>query len=109
MANKSAFRSSVHGTDRGVSKVLTYAPALRSECSVTAWCRGAMALNLIRTFDRVVGMCVALLTELALRRRSGRNAREEAQMFAQRISRRIIPLAVTCVAVICTATSTHYR
>ena len=32
-------------------------------------------------------------------------AAREAQMFAQRISRRIIPLAVTCVAVIGTATS----
>ena len=67
-----------------------------------------MALNLIRMFDRVVGMCAAYLMELELCRRSERNAREEeAQMFVQRISRRIIPLAVTCVAVIGTATDGH--
>lgn len=80
----------------------TSVPSAQSPLGV----EGAMALSLIRTFDRVVGMCAASLTELKPRRRSGRNAREgEAQMFAQRISRRIIPLAVTCVAVIGTATS----
>jgi hypothetical protein len=69
--------------------------------------KGATAAELdFHVWNRIVGMYTASLTELEPRRRSGRNTREgEAQMFAQRISRRIIPLAVTCVAVIGTATS----
>src|SRR3954471_7325520 len=80
----------------------TSVPSAQSPLGV----EGAMALSLIRTFDRIIGMCAASLTELEPCRRSGRKAREgEAQMFGQRISRRIIPLAVTCIAVIGTATS----
>src|SRR3954462_11307108 len=80
----------------------TSVPSAQSPLGVES----AMALSLIRTFDGIIGMCAASLMELNPRRRGGRKAREgEAQMFGQRISRRVIPLAVVCFAVISTATS----